>query len=723
MAGNIYPKSVDRTFLDKVSNFPDTVYSFNPNDNLTALMETLLGAAGTGQLTLAQLSASNTQDLSGMEYSDLDEIPGAILRSGRLPSEQYSINTNPFVDQLNSSQWDSVLSADSAYRERLSMMFTAINNGATVLGITLLSEAILGCKVRVLEAWRYNSTIATATASGSVWTFGAPNNFSPGQNIIISNNSISNYNGTWTVATANASQFTINNTSSPPIGYGGSATSLTNYSSLFKTSSPSEFAIVPLNDAPLTQQLIGNLAESIQLLCPANSIVTIATQSFLDPSSIFQYDPYTISSISSASGGPLGYTWSVTAPGSNFTTGQPISISGITGATGFNGSYTVASGGSSNFTIYSSTNPSGTPGYVGSLAISNIIKDNNVTLNYLGASVKESTYNSIPSGTTITSISPSTSNGTFTLSAAPTFYPSFAGSNVLTINVAAYEVPIGIKQIVADSEWFEFDKIVTVGKVSPNLTSVTDATLTSQYWVNPNYAVTAPQFSHMSTSEEEISLVSNIASVNAIIYPDPTNTSKKHQISPKGVSRNVSGGTTYSSWIQVPLADSPDNFPNGKYPGDPNHYTSFSTTYSGSGQSTFASLTTNGFPISTITNVSSTGTGTVTADDGTVYTFTYSGITSSTLTGCVFNGPNSATVSNNNVVNLSLAYNYEWPSQSAYVSYLTGLVTKNGGQFNSNNTQYRLPTGTKFDSVSPISLQQVVLPPSLNVVGTVYGGQ
>ena len=313
------------------------------------------------------------------------------------------------------------------------------------------------------------------------------------------------------------------------------------------------------------------------------------------------------------------------------------------------------------------------------------------------------------------------------LSNAPTIFES---SIPLTVMMTAYEVPISVKQVVADSEWFEFDKIVTVGKVPPNMVPVTNNTQASQFWINPNSSATAPSFAHMSTSEEEVSLVSNIASVQAYVYHDNTTTSKKVPIAPPGSAKNIAGGITYSDWIQIPLADSPDNFPNGKYPGDPDHYTSFATSYGGSSQATFSSLQQNGLLVSMLTNVSTNGVGTVVADDGNTYSFSYTGLVftsgssgTGTLTGISFSGPLSATLTNNNLINLSISYNYEWTSQAAYVSYLTGLVTANGGQFNSANTQYRLPITAKYESVQPISLQQVVLPPSITVVGTVYGGQ
>ena len=723
MSGNIYPITIDRAFLEKVSNFPDTVYSFNPTDNLTALMSALLGSSGTGQLTIAQTSASNTQDLPGIEYSDLDTIPGGIIGSGRIASEQYSTDLNPFTDQLTSAQWDAVNSADSAYRERLALMFTAINSGATVLGITLLAEAILGCKVRVLESWRYNSPISSISYSAGTYTFYCQNNFIPGQQIIINNTSISGYDGSWNISSATSTSFVASpafTTSVTSSSFGGVATTLTNYSSLFKTSSVSEFAIVPLNDTPLNQQTIGSLAENVSFLAPANSIITVANQTFVDTCS---YNSFSLTSASSATGGPLGYILSFTATGSSFYVGQPISIVGITGATGYNGSWTVATATGSSFTVYSSNNTSGTPTLTGSIAISNIVNDANSNVNYLGATILETQYNSIPSGTTIVGTYP----GAILLSNAPTIFES---SIPLTVMMTAYEVPISVKQVVADSEWFEFDKIVTVGKVPPNMVPVTNNTQASQFWINPNSSAPAPSFAHMSTSEEEVSLVSNIASVQAYVYHDNTTTSKKVPIAPPGSAKNIAGGITYSDWIQIPLADSPDNFPNGKYPGDPDHYTSFATSYGGSSQATFSSLQQNGLLVSMLTNVSTNGVGTVVADDGNTYSFSYTGLVftsgssgTGTLTGISFSGPLSATLTNNNLINLSISYNYEWTSQAAYVSYLTGLVTANGGQFNSANTQYRLPITAKYESVQPISLQQVVLPPSITVVGTVYGGQ
>ena len=105
MAANVIPYVLDRNFLEKVRNFPEEIYNFDPTDNLYYLMHILLGDAGTGQLSLVQTTASTTQNLRGIEFSDLDDTVGNILNASRISSEQYGINANPFIEQLQNNDW------------------------------------------------------------------------------------------------------------------------------------------------------------------------------------------------------------------------------------------------------------------------------------------------------------------------------------------------------------------------------------------------------------------------------------------------------------------------------------------------------------------------------------------------------------------------------------------------------------------------------------------
>jgi len=152
MSGNIIAVSPHATFEQKISNFPDSIYNFDADDNLTTLMQILLGNSGTGQLrnlqTIARLSQQN------IEFSNLDNILGLILGIQRTSSEIYSFSTNPFIDQLTDSQWQEVVKKDSSYRERLLGAAEAFQTGATIWGILTLCEAMTQQKFYAVESWR-----------------------------------------------------------------------------------------------------------------------------------------------------------------------------------------------------------------------------------------------------------------------------------------------------------------------------------------------------------------------------------------------------------------------------------------------------------------------------------------------------------------------------------------------------------------------------------------
>jgi len=152
MPGNIFAITLHPTFEQKVSNFPDDVYAFNNFDNLTLLMKTLLGHAGTGQLSMLQTAARLNQQT--IEFSDLDNILGLVVGLQRAASEVYSFATNPFIDQLNYTQWQEVNRKDASYRERLIGAAEALQLGATVWGIQVLAEAVTGVPFTVVESWR-----------------------------------------------------------------------------------------------------------------------------------------------------------------------------------------------------------------------------------------------------------------------------------------------------------------------------------------------------------------------------------------------------------------------------------------------------------------------------------------------------------------------------------------------------------------------------------------
>jgi len=152
MAGNNFPVQLHSTFFKKVSNFPVDIYNFNDGYNLTTLMQILLGNSGTGQLRNIQTAARITQEI--LEFSDLDQILGTLLNVSRVSSEVYSFPTNPFIDQLTSSQWQEIITKDASYRERLLGAAESYQLGPNLWGLLTLCEALTQTKFYAVESWR-----------------------------------------------------------------------------------------------------------------------------------------------------------------------------------------------------------------------------------------------------------------------------------------------------------------------------------------------------------------------------------------------------------------------------------------------------------------------------------------------------------------------------------------------------------------------------------------
>jgi len=175
--GNSLPLNISQTLSWKTRNFPDNVYDFNPGDLLTILMSSLLGNAGTGQLSASQIAARLTQQY--VQFSDLENTIGELLNAPRLTTEFYNTPVNPFTDQLTPKQWNDVFIKDSNYRERLIALMTALLKGGTVQGIQATAEATAQVQALVIENW--------TTASGVVSANGWSNGFGSQETILVYN--------------------------------------------------------------------------------------------------------------------------------------------------------------------------------------------------------------------------------------------------------------------------------------------------------------------------------------------------------------------------------------------------------------------------------------------------------------------------------------------------------------------------------------------------------
>jgi len=263
MAGNVFPISLNQTLLWKVRNFPDDVYNFDPQDNLTILMSILMGNAGVGQLSTVQTAARINQQ--NLEFSDIERILGNILGLPRLPSEIYAIATNPFRDQLLQQEWADILSKDAQYRGRLDASAYSRMLGATPMGFKSMSEATTGTRTKMSEIWNTPTTQITSnytvTISGQTYTTLASGT------VIIS--------GTQTTASGYFNYPVISG-SSPT---GAIASGYIGYTTAYTTRgfgvNETVFYPTQLPDVPWTSDTQNGIVQAIETIKTTGSIVTV----------------------------------------------------------------------------------------------------------------------------------------------------------------------------------------------------------------------------------------------------------------------------------------------------------------------------------------------------------------------------------------------------------------------------------------------------------------
>jgi hypothetical protein len=268
------------------------------------------------------------------------------------------------------------------------------------------------------------ATITSATESGTTATITTlvPHNFTVGQQVTVSNVSVGGYNGTFTITAVTATTFSyIAGSSGLANGTGGSAsvpvtlmftipTGGGGYNATTGAGTAVGVLVVKfLATGNLTVNFtnadpFGNkvgLADNNYFLTTNASLVTDGTNHQLDGDRDGNFggngndefwrlfgdingDRYvdaldafafgkadgtttTAASVSITNASWAGGVATITATNS-FVVGQRVIISGISGATGYNGTYIITSASATQFTYALATQPTGTPGFSGATA-------------------------------------------------------------------------------------------------------------------------------------------------------------------------------------------------------------------------------------------------------------------------------------------------------------------------------------------------------------------
>jgi hypothetical protein len=142
----------DAPTMQQLRNFPEDLYDLRESSRLVRLLKVMLGDAGAGQLRKRTLVTRLESALSGANFFDLDRFYGAIFGALRQPSEALPIN--PMDDTATPDEWDAIMAADAAYRERIAELAKAIAMGGTVPGLQQVAEALVQAPVDIYESWQ-----------------------------------------------------------------------------------------------------------------------------------------------------------------------------------------------------------------------------------------------------------------------------------------------------------------------------------------------------------------------------------------------------------------------------------------------------------------------------------------------------------------------------------------------------------------------------------------
>lgn len=118
---------------------------------------------------------------------------------------------------------------------------------------------------------------------------------------------------------------------------------------------------------------------------------------------------------------------------------------------------------------------------------------------------------------------------------------------------------IVVRHIASPSEYFEIRKHVT--GVNPPAAPPSD----KYYWITDGVEVEARSFAHLRRMEQKFHLNNSVTKVE-VLTEDAD-----------GIRYALPSGVAYSEeqfgpWREIDLADSPDNYPEGKFPGDSSKY-------------------------------------------------------------------------------------------------------------------------------------------------------
>ncbi|HEY6020542.1 MAG TPA: hypothetical protein VIY48_11835 [Candidatus Paceibacterota bacterium] len=147
------PYLVPRSIIQKAAHFSEAYWKLDSDSIVFKLLDSLCGDAGAGNnkksLFISRLEAC----LDSTYFQDLDAFYFGVLGFPRHLSESYDYN--PYSNALTTQQWIEVQLKDAKYRSRCLDLMAAFNHGTSPFGIRMGCKSVLGVDCDIFEIWKY----------------------------------------------------------------------------------------------------------------------------------------------------------------------------------------------------------------------------------------------------------------------------------------------------------------------------------------------------------------------------------------------------------------------------------------------------------------------------------------------------------------------------------------------------------------------------------------
>lgn len=147
------PYLVPRSILQKAAHFSEAYWKLDVDSIVFKILDALCRDAGAGNNKKALFISRLQTSLDSTYFQDLDSFYFGVLGFPRHLSESYDFN--PYSNALTAEQWIEVIIKDAKYRARCLDLMSALNHGGSPFGIRMACKAVLGVDCDVFELWKY----------------------------------------------------------------------------------------------------------------------------------------------------------------------------------------------------------------------------------------------------------------------------------------------------------------------------------------------------------------------------------------------------------------------------------------------------------------------------------------------------------------------------------------------------------------------------------------